>query len=1076
MPRFVQRSLPLLTLLLLALLVALPLWGPGIVNTRGGGDSPFLLQRLHQMVVNLRAGVFPVRWMPDAAYGLGYPFFSYYAALPYYLAALFVLAGLNLLTALKLTQTLGFLLAALAAYGWARRLLPGRVAPWLTAVAYTMAPFHLVNVYVRGDSLSEFYAFVFYPLILWGLDRAVRGERPPAGGVGWGRLLFPALAYAGLLLTHNISALIFTPFALLLLLLLPPDGPARRWRSWQGHRRALLALLVGLLLAAWFWLPALAESGYGQLGTVTVGYFHYSRHFRTLNLVQLRPLFDYEIAPSLEGRTPFAMGLFQALFALLGGLLLGREALGRRSRPATYLALGLLVATAMITPLSRPLWDHLPLLPLVQFPWRFLSVQALFAAAATGWGVQALVGRRPRGAVRWGGAGLVAGLLTLAVLLPLRPERLPIRADEVTRERLLLYELFTGNIGTTIRYEYLPRTLVPRPYVSEALIEPDAPPRAIPVAGDLQEAAEVVHRPTERRWRVRTGEGGATVAFPLLAWPGWRAWVDGRPVPTQAVEGSGYLALPVPPGEHRVRLALGRTPLRAAAEALSLLTGLVLLAGVGRKLLTRKRGRGRPARPTLGPGAIPLALLVPALALLILLEPPPPPADDADLTMDFVAMPYLHHNPRGGDFAGAARLLGYTLSTERLTPGDPLTVTLRWAVGEPTGPLTVTVNLVSPAAHLQIATSPLLPPWTRSVRRLEGSGEQVHRLTLPTDLARGLYLLQVRLSGPAGELHAQTPGGAGQGILYLRPVRVVKGPPLEVETGILAGVGDAIRLHRATCRPTPLPLTCDLVWSTTRPLAANYGLSFRLYDGAGKPIVARDTQPGYGFLPTSLWRPGERITDRLVLPLPEGVPAGSDYRLVVILYRVATGEEVGRATLAGLTLPLTGPVTFEPPPRRFAPEGLPPASVPRLEVRFGDQVRLAGYRVRCQAGPVGGRVRCTSGERLALQLWWVAGRAPEASYTVFVHLFDPTTETIVAQDDALPRRGSYPTSWWAAGEVVSDTVTLDLAGVPPGRYRLAVGLYDGRTGERLPAFRAEEAPLPDARLVLPPEVEVLASP
>ena len=74
------------TLILIALLAALPLWGPGMVNTRGGGDSPFLLQRTHQLLANLRAGVFPVRWMPDAAYGLGYPFFSYYAALPYYLA------------------------------------------------------------------------------------------------------------------------------------------------------------------------------------------------------------------------------------------------------------------------------------------------------------------------------------------------------------------------------------------------------------------------------------------------------------------------------------------------------------------------------------------------------------------------------------------------------------------------------------------------------------------------------------------------------------------------------------------------------------------------------------------------------------------------------------------------------------------------------------------------------------------------------------------------------------------------------------------------------------------------------
>jgi hypothetical protein len=66
-----MRGLPFWVLKLIVLLASASLWGPGIVNTRGGGDSPFLLQRLHQMTVNLRVGVFPVRWMPDAAYGLG---------------------------------------------------------------------------------------------------------------------------------------------------------------------------------------------------------------------------------------------------------------------------------------------------------------------------------------------------------------------------------------------------------------------------------------------------------------------------------------------------------------------------------------------------------------------------------------------------------------------------------------------------------------------------------------------------------------------------------------------------------------------------------------------------------------------------------------------------------------------------------------------------------------------------------------------------------------------------------------------------------------------------------------------
>ena len=54
--------------IVLALIPALPLLvGSGLVNTRAGGDSPFLLVRVQQLALSLRAGVFPVRWMPQAA-------------------------------------------------------------------------------------------------------------------------------------------------------------------------------------------------------------------------------------------------------------------------------------------------------------------------------------------------------------------------------------------------------------------------------------------------------------------------------------------------------------------------------------------------------------------------------------------------------------------------------------------------------------------------------------------------------------------------------------------------------------------------------------------------------------------------------------------------------------------------------------------------------------------------------------------------------------------------------------------------------------------------------------------------
>jgi hypothetical protein len=76
------------------------------------------------------------------------------------------------------------------------------------------------------------------------------------------------------------------------------------------------------------------------------------------------------------------------------------------------------------------------------------------------------------------------------------------------------------------------------------------------------------------------------------------------------------------------------------------------------------------------------------------------------------------------------------------------------------------------------------------------------------------------------------------------------------------------------------------------------------------------------------------------------------------------------------------------------------------------------------------------------------------SYKVFVHLVDPTTGDIVVQDDAVPRRWTYPTTWWERGEVVGDTISLPLHEVPLGQYHLVLGLYDKKTGQRLPVYSA----------------------
>jgi hypothetical protein len=111
--------------------------------------------------------------------------------------------------------------------------------------------------------------------------------------------------------------------------------------------------------------------------------------------------------------------------------------------------------------------------------------------------------------------------------------------------------------------------------------------------------------------------------------------------------------------------------------------------------------------------------------------------------------------------------------------------------------------------------------------------------------------------------------------------------------------------------------------------------------------------------------------------------------------------------------------------------------VPRDD-QLGDVVKLAGYS------------RKISPEGLHLTLFWQVVAHLPYDYTTFVHIRDQAGKT-VAQVDAQPLAGDYPTSRWRVGETVIDSVIVPLpANLPAGTYRLLVGLYRWDTLERLP--------------------------
>lgn len=874
--------------LIFALIGAAPLFSnSGFLTTRAGGDSPFNLFRLHQLYTVLGDGVFPVRWMPDAAFGLGYPFFNFYAALPYYFAAFFKAYGFSYVLSLKVVVLLGFIIAATGMYGWIQGITKRPAAALLASAAYTFAPYHLVNIYVRGDSLSEFWAMAWYPMIFWAMHHA--SEHPTKRN-----LAGVALAYGALVMTHNISALIFSPYVALygVVLVLQAKKRLKMLFSIGG------AGILGLMLATWFWIPALTEQDTVQLEDQTTGYFFYGNHFREANLIQTTFTHDYN-AIGIEAN-PFSMGLMQAILIGLGLIALIFVLIKQRNfwRDG-FLLFGLLFSTFMITPHSEKLWEVLPLLELVQFPWRFLAIQAFFGAAVIGFIPYVLIGARayeslylktrlsrhhlpffnffPHTSTMGWGLLISAGLsliLAYTALGNLTVDFMPMRDADVTPERLHWYESFTGNLGTTIRAEYLPIAATPRPYTSDYLLQREPIPKFIGGTGNGQLLSRHSNQQT---WEIMVESETSQIALPLLYWSGWKVFAGGEAIEASGLEGLGYLQFNLPQGQHTVEVKFTHTPRRFFAETISLAAVIILLL----MLRPQKISRQHTERA--------VVLLIPIILLGIVLRLLPSKFDDDSqiISADFAQASYFHPNQVGIPYENGMVLRDaiYQLDETRFT------YDFTWQHDNPA--VTKRLDIASPLP-VYFLGAPMFNVETGT----EITGEREIPFLTP-----GLYFPRILLFNEGSAATQDTPRispltnhDVGRGDIYLAPVIVQPQSSVEenLEQTITLG---SLKILDATTRADEEYLQVVLLWQALAEVPMNYGIDFQLLDTNGTQWARFNAlMGGAGMYPTGLWRTGEIIPDNYRLPLPYGIPTGH-YTLHINLYNPITLESLNQAEI-----------------------------------------------------------------------------------------------------------------------------------------------------------------------------------
>lgn len=305
----------------------------------------------------LKAGILFPQWSVFVRNGFGSPYLGYYQPGFYYLASICLWLTKTPQNAIALAATLLAITGAAGMFSLSRQIFrstPKTIRDNLSTIAtaaFLCHPYHLVNLYQRGD-YSEFACAMMLP---WAILMALRasGSQP---GRWFDHLTATAATLAGCVILHPLIAY---PLFLVLALL---------------SRRLWLALVIASLLSAFYWLPLLAEMRFISVGKAFVPELQPARHLMSLAHSLLINGFD-------KTPTPFIYQSNWCLLALAGcGVVLAlrrRAPLHRIAIIAVGVTLGLVF---MMTPASLWIWEFFPLLSKLQFPWRLQNFAAISTA------------------------------------------------------------------------------------------------------------------------------------------------------------------------------------------------------------------------------------------------------------------------------------------------------------------------------------------------------------------------------------------------------------------------------------------------------------------------------------------------------------------------------------------------------------------------------------------------------------------------------------------------------------------------------------------------------------------------
>jgi uncharacterized membrane protein len=363
--QFFKKNYGLFIVLILSFWAIKPLFITGFFPIHDNTQ----VARVYEMGKVLMHGIFPVRVVPDLGYGFGYPIFNFYAPLAYYIGAIFMFLGFDALVATKMMMGLGVILAGIFMYLLARKSF-GELGGIISGLFYTYIPYHAIDVYVRGD-VAEFWAYAFIPLAFLGIYRR--------------NILLGTIGFAGLILSHNLTAMMVTPF-LLIAALLTIISVSKNKRK-RVFFRLLIIILIGLGISAFYWIPALFEMKYTDVLSQIGGGANFKDHFVCVGQLWDSPWGFGGSAPECTDGLSLKIGklhILASVVALVSALYVTKIRKNKEGKIIIFSFLGLLLSAFFMLGISKPVWEVISVMAFFQYPWRFLIMTSFFSSLLAG--------------------------------------------------------------------------------------------------------------------------------------------------------------------------------------------------------------------------------------------------------------------------------------------------------------------------------------------------------------------------------------------------------------------------------------------------------------------------------------------------------------------------------------------------------------------------------------------------------------------------------------------------------------------------------------------------------------------